>query len=754
MLEVAGIQSVTDAEAREILGLHGHHGSDLGGILIPYRHPLAGGRVGARIRLDHALPDGGKYISEPGCRQLFFPPFPKEWLTNTSINVVFVESEKAALALLALANRSGRELISVALGGCWGWLRTTGNQSLPDGGHELVTGPSPSLELIIFQDRIVVIVFDSNAATNPKVRKARLRFAQELAWRGSQIWIGQVPDEPGINGPDDLIAFSGDEAALGILDAARLFALCAIAEAEQAIAAIEADKKSDPIPVIESIAAIESSERRALLSGQLVALRVAGLTRKFVEQQVRNHRFEDEADRVKAAEASKRGRLLAMNVKGADLIVELENYFSERAWQSKHTALVEALFTMLTYCSEQFSTVPYLCFESATPGCGKSTCLDLFKAVVARPLYSAGLSRAVLVRQLDERRVTLLLDESEWLSSHSETSEAIRGILHAGYRRGATYQLCEGDDHEMRDFQVYGPKVFSAIHGLRGALLDRCIVIHMERLPENKTLLPAGADDLEPVAAPCRERLEAYALQIIQRLEELKRRRPTGGYWPEFRNREAELWHPLLTIARACGPEIELRALQAARAMSRAKQVIQADERQIAQGRELIEVLRGMSCQLFRPAELVGPLEESETWAEVLWEKKDARIKAAIIGRYISRFRICSRGRSRTGSFYDRLNTIDVISQHMPRILLETPPNKSATSVTPAKDPATSEGYGVTDRLTGLQPKVPQASFSVATTADGLAHCGSGVNQKTTGEYASCDTVTDVADNSGTEEDL
>lgn len=36
----------------------------------------------------------------------------------------------------------------------------------------------------------------------------------------------------------------------------------------------------------------------------------------------------------------------------------------------------------------------------------------------------------------------------------------------------------------MRDFQVYGPKVFSAIHGLKGALLDRCIIIHMERLPE------------------------------------------------------------------------------------------------------------------------------------------------------------------------------------------------------------------------------------------------------------------------------
>jgi hypothetical protein len=477
------------------------------------------------------------------------------------------------------------------------------------------------------------------------------------------------------------------------LDTAQPVAKRAVAEAERAIAALEADKKSDPLPAIEAIAAVESPERRALLIGRLASLRVPGVNRKFIEEQAHEHRANAAAALVTAADTVRRRRLLRMTVKEAELISNLESYFSERVWQPANAALVEALFTVLTYCVQQFCTVPYLCFESATPGCGKSTCVDLGAAVMARPLHSVGLSRAVLVRQLDEREVTLLLDESEWLSGRGETAEAIRGILHAGYRRGASYQLCEGDDHEIRDFQVFGPKVFSAISGLRGALLDRCIVIHMERIPEGKTLLPATIDDIEPAAAPLREQLEAFALQMSQRLEELRCARPPGGYWPEFRNREAELWHPLLTIARVCGPDTERRALEAARAMSRAKQSIQADERHIAQGRELVEVLQGMDCKRFRPADVLRSLEESETWAGPLAEKREDRAKAALVGQYLRRFRLRSHSRSRTGSTYDRLETIDVIGRHIPPTQVET----TATSTTSATDYADTTTSGVTD---------------------------------------------------------
>ena len=47
MLEAAGVQSATDAEPPDMLRLNRYRGADLGGILFPYRTPIAP-RVGVR----------------------------------------------------------------------------------------------------------------------------------------------------------------------------------------------------------------------------------------------------------------------------------------------------------------------------------------------------------------------------------------------------------------------------------------------------------------------------------------------------------------------------------------------------------------------------------------------------------------------------------------------------------------------------------------------------------------------------------
>ena len=219
MLEAAGVRSVTDAEARERLGLHGHQGTDLGGILFPYLSPLTGVRVGGRIRLDNPLPDdGGKYISELGCRHFFFPPHVGNFLRDLKVPVVIVEAEKSALALRALADRVGRPMLPIAIGGCWGWRRKTGKRRLPNGDTEPETGPAPDLDMIVWQGRSAILAFDSNALTNPKVQQARRALVKELSRRGARVLVAQVPSVEGVNGPDDLIALHGDATMLRALD--------------------------------------------------------------------------------------------------------------------------------------------------------------------------------------------------------------------------------------------------------------------------------------------------------------------------------------------------------------------------------------------------------------------------------------------------------------------------------------------------------------------------------------------------------
>ena len=71
----------------------------------------------------------------------------------------------------------------------------------------------------------------------------------------------------------------------------------------------------------------------------------------------------------------------------------------------------------------------------------------------------------------------------------------------------------------------------------------------MERMPAGIELESAEPEDLEATAVQLKERMEAFALKEAPALEAIKASRPKGGHWPQFANRERQLWTPLLTIA-------------------------------------------------------------------------------------------------------------------------------------------------------------------------------------------------------------
>jgi putative DNA primase/helicase len=220
LLAAAEVRSVSDFELRQLFGTNGQRAADdLSGILFPYLD-ASGHRVGARVRLDRPTSDGGKYYSEPGNKHLFFPPGAAAYFNDTSVPVVIVESEKAALAITALTQRSGSKFLSCAVGGCWGWKRKRGKKPKPDGSTEPETGPSVDLDLIAWNSRLVLIAYDSNAFKDD-VRRARAAFAKELIHRSAKVTFCEIPAAPNINGPDDLIRERGDAAMLDVLAAAE-----------------------------------------------------------------------------------------------------------------------------------------------------------------------------------------------------------------------------------------------------------------------------------------------------------------------------------------------------------------------------------------------------------------------------------------------------------------------------------------------------------------------------------------------------
>jgi hypothetical protein len=222
ILAVFEVRHASDLEIRELLGINGRTGQDLSGIVFPCRDPRDGRLLGHRVRLDVPV-DGQKYLSEKACRWLFVVSMERDALTDTSIPALIFESEKSALAFLALGERHKRRYLTVSTGGVWGWKRRSGTELQPDGGRESISGPSPSLDWIAWEGRKVVINFDSNVAGRKDLEKARLELARELSRRGARVFIASTPSRKNVNGPDDLIAEGGDGAALEMLDAAGRF---------------------------------------------------------------------------------------------------------------------------------------------------------------------------------------------------------------------------------------------------------------------------------------------------------------------------------------------------------------------------------------------------------------------------------------------------------------------------------------------------------------------------------------------------
>jgi hypothetical protein len=227
LLASAGVFRVTDIEARGQWGFQLKDAPDLSGIVFPYRDPESGDRLTARLRRDNPEVDSdgkpeSKYLYAYGDKgRLFFPPGAAALLNEVTVPMVFVESEKAALAVTAAALRAARKLLVIATGGCWGWRGKVGIEPGPNGGCEEVRGPLADLDRIAWTKRKAIVVFDSNASTKPGVAAARRALAKELGKRAARVYIVDLPEEPGVNGPDDLIAVGGGEKLFDLIDGAE-----------------------------------------------------------------------------------------------------------------------------------------------------------------------------------------------------------------------------------------------------------------------------------------------------------------------------------------------------------------------------------------------------------------------------------------------------------------------------------------------------------------------------------------------------
>ena len=249
----------------------------------------------------------------------------------------------------------------------------------------------------------------------------------------------------------------------------------------------------------------------------------------------------------------------------AELLSDIVAFIQRYVVLSDLQAVALALWVLHTHALDAFDTTPYIAITSAVKRCGKTRLLEVLALLVARSWLTGRVSAAVLVRKIDKQQPTLLLDESDAaFSGPQEYSEALRGTLNSGYRRGMSASLCvRGKDWEPQEFGVFCPKAIAGIGHLPDTVADRSIAIVLRRRAPGEPVTRYRYRRVAEEATPVFDRTVTWADQCTSELEGVEPDVPD-----DLDDRAAEGWEPLLAIADLAGGEWPAKAREAAVALS------------------------------------------------------------------------------------------------------------------------------------------------------------------------------------------
>jgi predicted P-loop ATPase len=236
----ASLRRVSSFFGSELVGQLGKPG-DYAGIAIPYLWPEDEHVVLYRLRRDHPDMEQGrdgqfkarrKYLNAPGAtNRLYLAPQTRlAELADTTLPAVITEGEFKTLALWRLswdglgdvAERPA--FVPIGLQGVWSFRGSVGKTQDADGARVNVTGTIPDLSRIAWQDRDVMILYDSDLELNLDVQRARYRLTEVLEGFGAIVsWFVWPPGTPASQkGIDDFLFANGAERVKRLFGRARL----------------------------------------------------------------------------------------------------------------------------------------------------------------------------------------------------------------------------------------------------------------------------------------------------------------------------------------------------------------------------------------------------------------------------------------------------------------------------------------------------------------------------------------------------
>lgn len=210
------------------------------------------------------------------------------------------------------------------------------------------------------------------------------------------------------------------------------------------------------------------------------------------------------------------------------------------------TAVVKAiaLWIAATYMFESFDAFPYMVITAKTKRAGKTRLSELIGFSCSNPFKIAGDSASAMFRTVEERKPTVIIDEAEALSK--ETAGLMRTFLNVGYRKGQSIPKTIGN--QVREFSTYCPKVFVMIGGAFDTLMDRSIIVSMQRgEPGKRFSYEQAKQEGNAIGEILKAEIEKHKEEIYEAYlsQEL----------PFLNDRDEEIWRPIFAVASVLDKE-------------------------------------------------------------------------------------------------------------------------------------------------------------------------------------------------------
>ena len=207
-----------------------------------------------------------------------------------------------------------------------------------------------------------------------------------------------------------------------------------------------------------------------------------------------------------------------------------------------------ALWIVMTWLHDRLDLSPFLHLTSATRRCGKSALLEVIGTLVRRPLMTSHATVAAISRLIERDGPSLLLDEIDRRFRAADAAVLI-GIINSSQRRESAYiYRCTGGNHDLTTFETWCPKAFAGISHLPDTVMDRSIVLRLERQAPG-TALRWRDRDRDLVTALQRRILR----WVTDNVDAILAARSAVSFPDALHDRARDAWETLLAVGHVAG---------------------------------------------------------------------------------------------------------------------------------------------------------------------------------------------------------